>query len=177
MLRDTLARLVGLYIWFAVFILCSPGTRAFAGGSERMAPRWNQVTRASWYGNDFAGRRTAAGHSFNPHGLTAAHRTLALGTWVKVTALGSDRAVVVQITDRGPFARNRGIDLSYAAASKLGIVRRGVARVRVETLEKEAPPGPTESSFATLAACKSKPLLPMTLVEWWPTASVYSPEG
>ena len=100
---------------------------------------WNQVTHASWYGRQFQGRRTAGGTQFNPRQLTAAHRTLNIGTNVKVTELNSGRSVVVQITDRGPYLRGRGIDLSYAAARELGIVRRGVARVRIELLEPDDP--------------------------------------
>ena len=91
-----------------------------------------QIARASWYGSDFQGKRTASGRPFNPHRLTAAHRTLDLGSKVKVTELSSGRSVVVQITDRGPFLPGRDIDLSYAGAGDLGFVRRGVARVRGE---------------------------------------------
>lgn len=101
-------------------------------GSWPVARGWQQVTHASWYGREFAGRRTAMGRRFNPNELTAAHRSLELGTWVRVTDLSSGRSVVVQITDRGPFKRRRGIDLSYEAARQLGMVRRGVARVRIE---------------------------------------------
>ena len=93
---------------------------------------FRQLTRASWYGNDFLGRRMASGKQFNPQELTAAHRTLNLGSKVKVTDVRTGRSVVVQITDRGPYLPGRGIDLSYAAARALGIVRRGVAQVRVE---------------------------------------------
>lgn len=98
-----------------------------------------QVTRASWYGTAFAGRRTAGGTVFNPQHLTAAHRTIQIGRKVKVTELGSGRSVIVQITDRGPYSPGRGIDLSYAAARQLGIVRRGVAQVQLELLEREQP--------------------------------------
>ena len=96
---------------------------------------------------------------------------------MKVTEIQSNRSVVVQITDRGPYAGNRGIDLSYAAARQLGMVRRGVARVRVETLEQVRPTIPTQNASVTLAACKAKPLLPMTLVEWRPATAPYSPAG
>ncbi len=103
-----------------------------------------QITRASWYGADFQGRRMASGRAFNPHHLTAAHRTLSLGSKVKVTELRTGRSVVVQITDRGPYLPGRDIDLSYAAARQLGILRRGVARVRLELIEQEnsAPKAP-----------------------------------
>ena len=108
------------------------------------------VTRASWYGRAFRGRRTASGRIFNPNELTAAHRTLRLGTRVRVTDLGGGRSVVVQITDRGPYVRGRGIDLSYAAARHIGMVERGVAPVRIDPLPSDdsasddAPP-PSES--------------------------------
>jgi peptidoglycan lytic transglycosylase len=95
------------------------------------------VTRASWYGRSFQGRRTAGGTTFNSQKLTAAHRTLSIGSKVKVTELRTGRSVVVQITDRGPFLPGRGIDLSYAAARQLGIVQRGVARVQIELLGRE----------------------------------------
>jgi rare lipoprotein A len=106
---------------------------------RKKATMSKQVTRASWYGKSFQGRPTASGRIFNPHRLTAAHRTIHLGSKVKVTELRSGRSVVVQITDRGPFLPGRGIDLSYAAARQLGIVRRGVARVRLELLDHELP--------------------------------------
>jgi rare lipoprotein A (peptidoglycan hydrolase) len=111
---------------------------------HRKARMSKQVTRASWYGKSFQGKPTASGRVFNLHRLTAAHPTIRLGSKVKVTELRSGRSVVVEITDRGPFVHGRGIDLSYAAARQLGIVRRGVARVRLELLEQEllAPKAP-----------------------------------
>jgi rare lipoprotein A (peptidoglycan hydrolase) len=103
-----------------------------------------QFTRASWYGKSFQGKPTASGGVFNLHRLTAAHPTIRLGSKVRVTELRSGRSVVVEITDRGPFLHGRGIDLSYAAARQLGIVRRGVARVSLELLDQElrAPKAP-----------------------------------
>lgn len=95
------------------------------------------VVRASWYGTSFKGKPTANGAIFNPRLFTAAHRTIELGSLVKVTELRSGRSVVVEITDRGPFFPGRDLDLSYAAAHALGIVRIGVARVRVELVENE----------------------------------------
>jgi len=121
---------------------------------------WKQVTRASWYGGQFSGQRTAGGTRFNPQRLTAAHRTLHLGSRVKVTELRSGRSVVVQITDRGPYLPGRGIDLSYAAAKELGIVRRGVAQVRVELIEKPVP---------TVAA-------PVVTASYWPS-SLWLPQA
>ncbi len=111
---------------------------------------WKQVTRASWYGREFRGQRTASGTKFNPQLLSAAHRTLELGSRVKVTELRSGRSVVVRITDRGPYSRGRGIDLSYAAARELGIVRRGVAKVRVELVTPEEATPPAAPTLAAL---------------------------
>lgn len=91
---------------------------------------------ASWYGKAFSGRPTASGEPFDPEKMTGAHRTLAFGTWVRVTHLGNGRSVVVRINDRGPFTTGRVIDLSEAAARQLGMIREGVAQVRVEVVEK-----------------------------------------
>ena len=89
---------------------------------------------ASWYGPGFAGRLTANGEVFDPSELTAAHRTLPFNTHVRVTNLRNGRSVVVRINDRGPFARGRIIDLSRAAAERVGMIGSGTARVRVEVL-------------------------------------------
>src|SRR5262249_33710898 len=115
------------------FVIASP---ARAPPPHRRGPQAGSthVTRASWYGKSFQGRRTAEGSIFNPHRLTAAHPTLHLGSKVRVTELSSGRSVIVRITDRGPYLAGRGIDLSYAAARQLGMVQRGVARVEVELL-------------------------------------------
>jgi len=92
------------------------------------------VTEASWYGDHFKNRPTASGVLFDPNKLTGAHRTLPLGSHVRVTDMRAGRSVVVKIVDRGPFIDGRGIDLSYAAARRLGIVKRGVARVSLEVI-------------------------------------------
>ena len=86
---------------------------------------------ASYYGNELAGRRTASGEMFNPSDFTAAHRTVAFGTRVKVTHLGNGREVIVRVNDRGPWGRGRIIDLSYAAAKELGMHRSGTAQVKL----------------------------------------------
>ena len=92
------------------------------------------IGQASWYGSQFANRPTASGTLFDPEKLTAAHRKLPLGTKVVVTNLHNGRSVLVTINDRGPYWGNRDIDLSYRAARVLGMVRRGVARVRIDPL-------------------------------------------
>ena len=89
---------------------------------------------ASYYGNELAGNRTASGEIFDPSRLTAAHRTLPLGSEVRVTNAGNGRSVVVTINDRGPFHGNRVIDLSTAAANAIGLIRSGTGRVSLALL-------------------------------------------
>ena len=97
---------------------------------------------ASWYGPGFHGRLTASGEVFDKEAMTAAHRTLPFGTLVRVRNLGNGREAVLRINDRGPFARGRILDVSEAAARKLGMVESGTARVRIEIVRSaEAPPG------------------------------------
>jgi rare lipoprotein A len=92
---------------------------------------------ASWYGEDFHGRPTSSGEPYDMHRLSAAHRTLPLPSYVRVTNLGNGQSVVVRVNDRGPFADtgSRIIDVSYAAAQRLGMVGTGTADVRVEAVE------------------------------------------
>ncbi len=89
---------------------------------------------ASYYGDELAGNPTASGEAFDPAKLTAAHRTLPLGSRVRVTNLRSGESVIVRINDRGPFHGRRVIDLSKAAARKIGLLRRGTGQVRLELL-------------------------------------------
>jgi len=89
---------------------------------------------ASWYGRDFHGLATSSGETYNMHALTAAHKTLPIPTWVEVTNLDNGKHVVVKVNDRGPFVDDRIIDLSYAAALELDMVRDGTARVEVRAL-------------------------------------------
>jgi len=91
-----------------------------------------QIGRASWYGAAFHHRPTASGERFDQHRMTGAHRTLPLGTTVRVTNLLNGRSVLLTITDRGPFRRHRDIDVSYGAARVLGMIQRGITRVRIE---------------------------------------------
>lgn len=90
--------------------------------------------KASWYGREQHGHLTANGERFNMYALTAAHRTLRMNTRVRVTNLRNGRSVVVRINDRGPYSRGRILDVSYAAAIKLGMVNAGVVPVRIEVL-------------------------------------------
>ena len=91
-----------------------------------------QVGLASWYGSFHAGQRTASGEAFDPDAMTAAHRTLPLGTLVRVTNIANGRTVTVRINDRGPRDRSRIIDLSRSAAQALGFVADGVMKVKIE---------------------------------------------
>ena len=97
-------------------------------------PGYHAVGLASYYGRKFHGRRTASGEHYNMQALTAAHRTLAFGSRVEVTNLKNGRKVRVRINDRGPFIKGRIIDLSYAAAKQIGMLSRGVARVKIQAL-------------------------------------------
>jgi rare lipoprotein A len=89
------------------------------------------VGQASYYSNEFAGKRTASGEIFNPKAHTAAHRTVSFGSRIRVTHLGNGKQVIVRVNDRGPFVRGRVIDISYAAAKQIGLNRTGTARVKL----------------------------------------------
>ena len=95
-----------------------------------------QVGNASWYGKKFHGKATASGEDFDMFQLTAAHRQLPLGTYVRVTDLRNGKWVVVRITDRGPYVKGRIMDLSYSAARMLDF-HAGVERVRLDIVEPE----------------------------------------
>ena len=101
----------------------------------KSAAGYQAVGTASWYGRKFHGRRTSSGEPYDMFKLTAAHRTLPIPTYVRVTNLENGRQTLVRVNDRGPFHDDRLLDLSYAAAVKLGFSRQGTARVRVEVLD------------------------------------------
>ncbi len=100
---------------------------------------YDQTGIASWYGRDFDGKPTANGETYDMHALSAAHKTLPLPTMVRVTNLENGRSVIVRVNDRGPFVKERLIDLSYAAAKQLGYARSGTAHVRVQSLQLPPP--------------------------------------
>jgi len=108
----------------------------------------NYVERgvASWYGPTFHGERTSNGESYDMYGMTAAHKTLPLPTYARVTNLRNGRSVVVRINDRGPFVANRLIDLSYTAAAKLDMLREGTTLVEVRALVPGQPDTLTRAS-------------------------------
>ncbi len=96
-----------------------------------------QIGEASWYGGYFHGRITTSGERYNMHKLTAAHRILPFGTLVRVTNMENDSSVIVIINDRGPWIPGRVIDLSYAAAKKIGMAKKGIVRVRLDIIDKQ----------------------------------------
>jgi rare lipoprotein A len=102
----------------------------------KAAPKPYQVGNASWYGKQFHGKTTASGEDFDMFEFTAAHRTLPLGTFVKVTNLKNGKWIIVRVNDRGPYVGDRIMDLSYSAARMLNF-RDGVERVRLDLIQPE----------------------------------------
>ncbi len=94
--------------------------------------KFSQTGTASWYGRQFHGRKTASGETFDMNAMTAAHRSLPLNCYIRVTNKNNGKSVVVKVNDRGPFHGNRVVDLSYGAAKQLGITNAGVAKVSIE---------------------------------------------
>lgn len=149
--RPSRLKLAG-FVWVAALAFLTYLGVAIAGGAREGGPRFfggadlpedeavvppyrlPSVGQASWYGPNFHGLATASGEAFDMNALTAAHRTLPLGTRVLVRNLGNDRTVVVEINDRGPYIQGRDIDLSYGAARALGMVKPGVVRVEITPL-------------------------------------------
>lgn len=127
-------------------VIDTPETRELAGwqkpyevDGQRYQPLrshhgFKQRGVASWYGRKFHGRKTSNGETYNMYGLSAAHKTLPMGVYVKVTRLDNGHTITVRVNDRGPFVAGRIIDLSYGGAKQLGIVDSGTTRVEVEAL-------------------------------------------
>lgn len=118
---------------------------------------------ASWYGSKFHGRRTSSGEIYDLYKMTAAHRSLPLPTYARVTNLRNGRSIIVKINDRGPFHNNRIIDLSYVAAAKLGILEHGTGLVEVEAIDTSAPQ-PATTRMAEQAAPETPPATSDTLM-------------
>jgi len=112
---------------------------------------------ASWYGPGFHKERTSTGEPYDMYGMTAAHKTLPLPAYVRVTNLQNGRSVVVRVNDRGPFVGNRIIDLSYTAASRLDMLRNGTAMVEVRALDPSAPRGQGAPLLAAAPVPPSSP--------------------
>jgi rare lipoprotein A len=152
-----------------ILLLISVFTQAHA-----WSPPHRQVGWASWYGAYHHGRQTASGERFSMHALTAAHRSLPWGTPVLVTNLDTGQEVQVTINDRGPFVdrQRRIIDLSQAAAERIGLLQPGVGRVRIEVLEE---PGTRQDHPATMVASSSLVQPRPTGVESASNASRWAP--
>lgn len=117
----------------------SPPPQAKAAAPRPEDQKVEQVGTASWYGPGFHGQATASGETFNQNALTAAHRSLPLGSTAVVTNLATGKSVQVTINDRGPYVKGRKIDLSHAAAQKIGMKKKGVTRVKITmTLRRKA---------------------------------------
>ncbi len=114
---------------------------------------------ASWYGKKFHGRRTSSGETYDMYQMTAAHKSLPLPTYVKVTNLENGRTATLKVNDRGPFHDNRVIDLSYAAALKLGVAEQGTALVEVEAVSARSLPARPQM-VATAPAAVAPPSAP-----------------
>lgn len=148
--------------------LSARGNRAYAVYGVRYQPLntaqgYRERGIASWYGKKFHGRRTSSGEAYDMYAMTAAHKTLPLPSYVRVRNLGNGRSVVVRVNDRGPFLHNRVIDLSYAAAARLGIIGTGTGLVEVEGITVDAPAttarAPTGVSVISTAQAGTPPRL------------------
>lgn len=119
-------------VFFLLLVSCGSGPDAEVPPFDAAGV---QIGLASWYGKALAGHKTASGEPFDPGALTAAHRTLPLGTWVEVRRIDNGKRVRVRINDRGPHVAGRIIDLSAHAASALDLVRDGVAKVEIRVVD------------------------------------------
>ncbi|NTV99281.1 MAG: septal ring lytic transglycosylase RlpA family protein [Chlorobiaceae bacterium] len=118
--------------WLPENTTANPASSTSRNQVESVKNHFIAEGKASYYGKQFHGRKTASGEYFNFRNFTAAHRTLAFGTNVKVINLENGKAVIVRINDRGPFMKGRIIDISTAAAKEIGLVSQGTANVRIE---------------------------------------------
>ncbi len=140
---------------------------------------YKAVGLASWYGDDFHGRTTANGETYNMYAMTAAHRTLPMGSMVEVTDIQTGKKVVVRVNDRGPFVDpdRRIIDLSYAAASKLGISNKGITSVELRSInDVNAEPISASEIVASTAAPATSTILDETVLTEPVTATTYTTE-
>jgi len=132
---------------------------------------------ASWYGRDFQGRTTAIGEIFDQNGISAAHRTLPLGTVLSVTNLDNFKSIKVRINDRGPFVKGRVLELSYGAAKELGFALQGTARVKIESLEPVKDPAVYTVQAAAFAEEENAKTLKARLQRKYETVYIISHES
>lgn len=127
--------IVVVFLFTGVFSASAASIRGLQNSPRKGVTQGREMKMtASWYGGKFHGGRTASGEYYNMYKMNAAHKTLPMGTILRVRNLNNNRTVVVTINNRGPYIRGRDLDLSYAAASKLGITGAGVGRVGVSVI-------------------------------------------
>ncbi len=131
--RSVLTGLLLVGVLTATVIAAGPTVKTAATPSRH----WYQIGKASWYGIQFQGRKTATGETYDMNQLTCAHRSLPLGTWLRVTNLHNKKVVYVRVSDRGPEPEDRIVDLSYAAAQAVGI--NGLGQVRLDRMAPDDP--------------------------------------
>jgi rare lipoprotein A len=154
------AGLLAVTLGLTASVVASPTVKpvdanaAGASASKASKPHWFQIGKASWYGGRFNGKKTAAGETYDMNALTCAHRTLPLGSWIRVTNLRNRKSAFLRVNDRGPVSTNLIVDLSYAAAQRLGV--SGLAKVRIDQVS------PTDPGMVA-EAVSHMPLLPSPL--------------
>lgn len=127
-------RFAALLLAGAVAAGCGASRAPDDDGGPPVRPGWTQTGEASWYGPGFHGRTTASGETYDQEAMTAAHRTLPLGSRIRVTVPATGRTTELVVNDRGPFVEDRVLDVSRAAARRLGFLEQGTARVRLEVI-------------------------------------------
>jgi rare lipoprotein A len=125
-----------VFLGATLLVSCASAEAATPPPMHHVDAGWSQTGLATWYGDSLAGHKTASGERFDPSAMTAAHRTLPLGTWVEVVRTDTGKRVRVRINDRGPFGKHdRVIDLSKGAAKKIDMLRAGVVRVELRVVD------------------------------------------
>ena len=164
---------VVLMVFCALLSACSanrrPETRPGSGGVRPL-----EKGTASWYGPGFHGRRTANGERFDMNELTAAHPSLPFGTLLEVRSARSGKSVVVRVNDRGPFSKNRILDLSFAAAREIGLVLSGTGQVELFLVEKGGAPPRYTVQVAAFGEEERAAALKSELARFYPEAVVRS---
>ncbi|HEV7510427.1 MAG TPA: septal ring lytic transglycosylase RlpA family protein [Candidatus Acidoferrum sp.] len=136
-MRRSVHILYAFFLWIPVMFLAAQSIDAplVARSNEPVKPLKTWVGNASWYGNDFDGKKTANGEEFDSEALTAAHPNLPFGSIVRVVNTRNGKFEVVRINDRGPYQEGREIDVSYRVARKIGLTHAGVIKVRLELMQ------------------------------------------
>jgi rare lipoprotein A len=149
------ARVAAAFALLLGTLLALAACRTAEKGRVRIG--WSERGEASWYGMPFHGQRTASGERYDMYAMTAAHKELPLGTVVEVRNVENDRRVQVRINDRGPFVKGRILDLSYAAARELDVVRMGTAEIELRVIELGEPVlAPSDVLTVQVAAFQDK---------------------